>query len=148
LNFLFKAAAPGWFYLDIYALPMVLEVPALVREYFPSFANADTELPDTVSESFGTYKNRLKLQGVKMLIDGSPQGKTAFWSQPLLTDGPGGEKNWRGEPLFPPEVINRAAKELYAKGIQIFTHCRRPRALLYLSTGWDSLVSRTRYPLG
>lgn len=36
---------PRRFYLDIYALPMVLEGPALVRAYFPSFANADTELP-------------------------------------------------------------------------------------------------------
>jgi hypothetical protein len=45
LNRKFKAAAPGRFYLDIYALPMVLEGPALVRAYFPSFANADTELP-------------------------------------------------------------------------------------------------------
>ncbi len=129
LKFLLKAAEQERFYLDIYALPMVLEVPTLVREYFPSFANPDTELPDTASESFGTYNNRLKLQGVKMIVDGSPQGKTAFWSEPLLTDGPGGEKNWRGEPLFPPEVINRAAKELYDKGIQVFTHCNGDAAI-------------------
>jgi len=129
LKFLLKAAEQGCFYLDICALPMVLEVPALVREYFPNFSGAETELPDTASESFGTYRNRLKLQGVKMLIDGSPQGKTAFWSEPLLTEGPGGEKNWRGEPLFPPEVINQMAKELYDKGIQIFTHCNGDAAI-------------------
>jgi predicted amidohydrolase YtcJ len=64
-----------------------------------------------------------------MIIDGSPQGKTAFWSEPLLTDGPGGEKKWRGEPLFPPEVINRAAKELYSKGIQVFSHCNGDAAI-------------------
>jgi predicted amidohydrolase YtcJ len=60
LKFLLKAAEQERFYLDIYALPLVLEVPALVREYFPDFSNPDTELPDTASTSFGTYKNRLK----------------------------------------------------------------------------------------
>jgi predicted amidohydrolase YtcJ len=64
-----------------------------------------------------------------MALDGSPQGKTAFWSKPLLTPGPGGEANWRGQPLFPPELVNKAAKELYDKGIQVFSHCNGDAAI-------------------
>lgn len=64
-----------------------------------------------------------------MLVDGSPQGKTAFWTEALLTGGPAGEENWRGAPLFPPELINKVAKELYDKGIQVFCHCNGDAAI-------------------
>lgn len=123
LKFLRRGAAEGLLYLDIVSLPLILEVPALLREYAPSFEGGPMALPDDTPQAFGTYKNRLKLQGFKFVIDGSPQGKTAFWSKPLLTKGPGGEENWRGQPLFPPEAVNKAMKEAYDKGIQIFSHC-------------------------
>lgn len=129
LKFLKKAADQGLFYLDIISLPFVMEVPALVKEYFPDFTGGPMSLPDTAAESFGVYKNRLKFAGVKLTLDGSPQGKTAFWTEPLLTGGPGGEENWRGAPLFPPELINRAAKELYDKGIPVFAHCNGDAAI-------------------
>jgi predicted amidohydrolase YtcJ len=127
--FLKKAAEQGRFYLDIVSLPLILEVPALVAEYFPAFNGGAYEVPDTAQEAFGVYNNRLKFAGIKFAMDGSPQGKTAFWSRPLLTDGPAGEKNWRGQPLFPPEIVNQAVKEIYDKGIQIFCHCNGDAAI-------------------
>jgi predicted amidohydrolase YtcJ len=129
LAFLRKGAAEGLLYLDVVSLPLILEVPALLREYAPGFQGGPMELPREAAQAFGTYKNRLKLQGLKFVVDGSPQGKTAFWSKPLLTAGPGGEKNWRGQPLFPPEVVNKAMKEVYNKGIQIFSHCNGDAAI-------------------
>jgi predicted amidohydrolase YtcJ len=129
LKFMRLAADQGRFYLDIVSLPLVVEVPKMVQEYFPDFTGGPMAIPDTAAESFGTYKNRLKLQGVKMLVDGSPQGKTAFWTEALLTGGPAGEENWRGAPLFPPELINKVAKELYDKGIQVFCHCNGDAAI-------------------
>jgi predicted amidohydrolase YtcJ len=129
LRFLRKGADQGRFYLDIVILPMVLEIPILVGEYFPNFSGDAMQIPDTAAAAFGTYQNRLKLQGVKAHLDGSPQGKTAFWSEPLLTDGPSGEKNWRGQPLFPPEAVNKVVKEIYDKGIQIFAHCNGDAAI-------------------
>lgn len=129
LAFLKKGAEQGRFYLDIVSLPLILEVPTLVQEYFPNFSGKPMEIPETAKESFGTYKNRLKLQGIKFALDGSPQGKTAFWSQPLLTPGPDGEENWRGAPLFPPELVNKAVKEVADKDIQIFCHCNGDAAI-------------------
>ena len=85
--------------------------------------------PRPPASTFGTYKNRLKLAGVKIPTDGSPQGKTAFWSKPLLTPGPGGEQNWRGQPLFPPEIVNKVVAEFDNKGIQIFAHCNGDAAI-------------------
>lgn len=129
LRFLRKGAEQGRLYLDIVSLPMILEVPKLIAEYAPNFEGGPLELPDETAEVFGHYTNRLKLQGFKLHIDGSPQGKTAFWSEPLLTPGPGGEENWRGQPLFPPELVNKAVKEVYAKGVQVFCHCNGDAAI-------------------
>ena len=47
---------------------------------------------------------RFKIGGVKITIDGSPQGRTAAFTTPYLTGGPGGEKNWKGE-LFAPDAL-------------------------------------------
>ena len=129
LKFLMTAAEQGRFYIDVVSLPFVMEVPALVAEYFPSFGGGPTELPDTAAQSFGNYSNRLKLGGIKIPVDGSPQGKTAFWSEPLLTPGPAGEENWRGQPLFPPEVLNAAIAEFAKKGVPIFAHANGDAAI-------------------
>jgi predicted amidohydrolase YtcJ len=129
VRFLRTAAAEGRLYLDVVSLPLVLDVPALVREYFPTFTGSLWELPDDVADAFGTYVDHLKLQGVKLLVDGSPQGKTAFWTEPLLTPGPAGEDNWRGQPVIPIETLHRAMAELRAKGIQIFIHANGDAAI-------------------
>lgn len=129
LAFLRKGAAEGLLYLDVVSLPLILEVPALLREYAPNFRGGPMDLPDETPQAFGHYRNRLKLQGFKFAMDGSPQGKTAFWSKPLLTKGPGGEENWRGQPLFPPETVNKALKAVYAKGIQVWCHCNGDAAI-------------------
>jgi len=129
LKLIRKAADQGRLHLDLVALPLVLEVPKLVKEYFPDFTGGPMELPDTAAESFGTYRNRLKLGGIKCLIDGSPQGKTAFWTEPLLTGGPNGEPDWRGQPLFPPELIHSIIKEIAGKNIPIFCHCNGDAAI-------------------
>lgn len=123
------AADQGRLYLDVVAVPLVLEVPKLVKEYFPDFAGGPMELPDTAAESFGSYRNRLKLQGIKCIVDGSPQGKTAFWTEPLLTPGPNGEADWCGQPVFPKQLIEKMVKEIADAGIQIFCHCNGDAAI-------------------
>ena len=123
LDFMRKAAGQGRLWLDVVSLPLFLEVPKMVAEYFPGFNTASTPMPREAASAFGTYKNRLKLGGIKFVADGSPQGKTAFWTKPLLTPGPGGEPNWRGQPMFPPEIFNKVVAQAYAEGIQTFCHC-------------------------
>jgi hypothetical protein len=129
LRFLRKGAEQGLLYLDVVSLPMIIELPALAREYAPDLRGGPAEVPDEAPEAFGFYWNRLKLQGFKFTLDGSPQGKTALWTEPLLTTGPGGEENWRGQPLLPPEIVFKALEEVYGKGIQIFCHANGDAAV-------------------
>jgi predicted amidohydrolase YtcJ len=111
LALLRRAAAEGRLEIDVVSLPLELE------------------MPDPDPQLFGQYHNRLKLQGIKLLVDGSPQGKTAFWSEPLLTPGPNGEANWRGQPLVPPEDLNTTVAQLAQRGLQIFAHCNGDAAI-------------------
>ena len=123
------AARQGRLTIDLVLLPLVLEVPGMLKERFPEFHGDTLELPQPARDAFGHYEHHLKLQGIKLLVDGSPQGKTAFWSEPLLTPGPNGEANWRGQPLFPPEVLNDTVARLSAQGLQLFAHCNGDAAI-------------------
>jgi len=104
-----KAADEHRLYLDLVGYVNWLEFPHVL---------------ETNAEPFrGPYVNHFRIGGVKAVGDGSPQGKTAFWTKPLLTPGPSGEKEWRGEPNISAEELNTVVKLAYDKGIQIMTHC-------------------------
>ncbi|WP_254427994.1 amidohydrolase [Synechococcus sp. WH 8101] len=124
-----RAAREGRLCVDLVLLPLVLDVPSMLRERFPDFHGQPLELPQPAREAFGHYRDRLKLQGIKLLVDGSPQGKTAFWGEPLLTPGPNGEANWRGQPVCAPEQLMEAVAQLSAQGIQLFSHCNGDAAI-------------------
>ena len=124
-----RGAREGRLCVDLVLLPLVLDVPAMLRERFPDFQGKPLELPQPALEVFGHYRDRVKFQGIKLLLDGSPQGKTAFWGEPLLTPGPNGEANWRGQPVFPPDQLMEAVARLSGQGIQLFAHCNGDAAI-------------------
>ena len=89
-----------------------------------------SQVLESKSEPFkGPYQNHFRIGGVKVVGDGSPQGKTAFWSKPLLTPGPSGEKEWRGEPNVTPEDLNKIVKLAYDNGVQLMMHCNGDAAI-------------------
>jgi predicted amidohydrolase YtcJ len=129
LDFLRKAAQEKRLYIDIVSLPFVAEVPKIFRDYMTT-DNADKIVAiGDPSVEFGTYKDHLKLGGIKFVTDGSPQGKTAFWTKPLLTGGPAGEKDWVGQPLFPYELVAKIYKGVTDKNIQVWTHANGDAAI-------------------
>jgi hypothetical protein len=131
LAFLGKGGADGLLYLDVVSLPLIMEIPALVKEYAPDFQGGPMELPEEAPIAFGVYKDRLKLGGIKFALDGSPQGKTAFRTKLLLTKGPDGEDNWRGQPLFPPEIVIKAVKEVSDRPVATLRGARPLAELLH-----------------
>ena len=89
---------------------------------FPFITELEGVLKKYPADTWGKYENRLKIGGVKMTIDGSPQGKTASFTKPYLTGGPGGEKKWSGELAAPQEVINKALKRVYDLSVPVNFH--------------------------
>jgi hypothetical protein len=103
-----KAAEKGLFYLDLIGYVNWLEFPQLLASGAEPFKQP--------------YQNHYRIGGVKVVGDGSPQGKTAFWTQPLLTPGPSGEAGWVGEPNVSPEELNSVVKLAYEHGLQVMVH--------------------------
>jgi predicted amidohydrolase YtcJ len=72
--------------------------------------------------TWGKYENRLKINAVKITADGSPQGKTAYFTTPYLTGGPGGEKNWKGEPTMPQADLDKLVKMVWSWNVPLIIH--------------------------
>lgn len=69
-----------------------------------------------------TYQNGFKVQGTKIVADGSPQGKTAYFSQPYLTPVPDCKKDCRGLPSVTQDELNEMFAKAYARDNQLFIH--------------------------
>jgi predicted amidohydrolase YtcJ len=68
------------------------------------------------------YVNRLKVGGVKMILDGSPQGKTAFFRDPYWIPPAGQGADYRGYPVVSAEVVEAAFVKFADLGIPVFAH--------------------------
>jgi hypothetical protein len=107
LALLERAARAGALTLDVVALPLYLTAGELVG---------------TGRVAWGTYQDRLKYQGLKLVLDGSVQGKTAYLSHPYLTPVPGCETDCRGYPSLTQEKVNQLMTLAYRNGVQVFAH--------------------------
>ena len=107
-NFLEESGKSGHLKIDI--------------EVLASFQHAEKWLT-TYKDRFGKNVNGLKLTGIKIVSDGSPQGKTAFFSQPYLTDVPGCTHSCKGISTVTQEQLDQLIKITYNHGIQTYVHC-------------------------
>ena len=110
-----RAAKGGGYLIDVITYPFITELEPILKA-------------NPVS-GWGKYDNRLKIGGVKVTIDGSPQGKTAFFTKPYLTGGPGGERDWPGELTAPQEAVNKAVKAVYDLGVPLNLHANGDGAI-------------------
>lgn len=115
LEIMQRASDAGTNIIDIVAFPFITDLDKILEKFPVS--------------SWGKYSNHFKIGGVKITGDGSPQGKTAFFTTPYLTGGPGGEKDWKGEPTFPAEMLTQAVKKVYALGVPLNYHANGDAAV-------------------
>lgn len=83
------------------------------------------ELEENIDDAnihWKNYKNRFKVQGTKIIADGSPQGKTAYFTEPFLTPVPGCESDCRGLPSLSQESLNALFVMAYDNENQLFIH--------------------------
>ncbi len=99
------AAASGGLDLDVVVYPVANE---------PAPLPADMRL--------GEYRNRLKFGGIKMVLDGSPQGKTAFLTEPYAVPPHGQDAHYLGYPMVPFETVNRTVAHYLSRRTPIIAH--------------------------
>jgi predicted amidohydrolase YtcJ len=110
-----RASDAGANIIDIVAYPFITDVDKILDVY-----------PST---NWGKYNNRFKIGGVKITIDGSPQGKTARFTTPYLTGGPGDEKDWSGELTFPQSMIEKMIQKVYELDVPLNLHANGDGAI-------------------
>jgi predicted amidohydrolase YtcJ len=100
----------------------------------PYYAMADA-LIGTGKIHWGEYRKGLKYAGLKLALDGSPQGKTAFLSKPYLTKVPGCQKNCRGFANMTQDDVNRLMLLAYRNKVPVFAHCNGDAAIDMMIAG-------------
>lgn len=102
-----QAAAADGLPLDVIVYPRGMD---------PQFA-----VPDGVT--LGSYADRLKVGGVKLILDGSPQGKTAYLSTPYHVPPPGLPDDYRGYSTLPQEAVDALVQRYLSEGVPMLVHC-------------------------
>jgi predicted amidohydrolase YtcJ len=89
----------------------------------------DKDLLDTERHRRG-YRDRYRIGGLKITLDGSPQGRTAWRSEPYLLPPDGQEEGYKGYPAIPDDaVVARLYDEAFEKGWQVLTHANGDAAM-------------------
>lgn len=97
-----RVANRGALAIDLVTYPDILEV----KDIQPS----------------STYQNRFRIGGAKLTIDGSPQGKTAWLTEPYFVPPPGQPEGYRGYTAIDQPTTEAAVEKAFANGWQILCH--------------------------
>jgi len=71
---------------------------------------------------FGSYTGRVKVGGIKLILDGSPQGKTAYLTEPYYKPPHNESKSYKGYPLIPQTEVSEWVKKYADLNIPIMAH--------------------------
>lgn len=86
---------------------------------YPLISDNGAELMKKNSDMIKKYKKHLKIGGYKIVLDGSPQGRSAWMTEPYL----GGEEDYRGYPWLKDEDVERYALQAVDEDQQFLAHC-------------------------
>ncbi len=107
LTGLIEASRAGALGLDVVVYPVVQSGTTALDEH-PEFA--------------GDYLGRLRLGGYKMILDGSPQARSA-WMSETYAPIPGDEEPGCAYPIHTPAEVEAFTRAVAAQGRQLIVHC-------------------------
>jgi len=77
-----------------------------------------------------TYNNHYRIGGMKITLDGSPQGRTAWRTTPYLLPPEGATEDYAGYPAIPDDsVVTALYKKAFKNNWQILTHANGDAAM-------------------
>jgi len=119
------AAKKKPFAIDIAAYPYVNR---LLKETFDAFQ------PDA------DYTGGFRVAGAKFTIDGSPQGRTAWLTEPYVEGPPGVADDYRAYPAADIDLYNRQAADLFARGVPMLVHANGDAAIDAMLDGLEQAI--------
>jgi len=119
--------------------PLPLDVAAYPREESPETA------PPVAKIGFSRdYQAGVRVAGVKFVLDGSPQGRTAWMTQPYLEGPPGQPADYRAYPTLDPAFYRARVAALIGAGIPILAHANGDAAIDLMIEGVAGALERER----
>lgn len=110
------------------------------------YTDADEAFADRTLR-WGEWEHRHKVQGIKLILDGSPQGRTAHLTKPYRTRGPGGEASWCGVEVMDRGSVGELVERAYRAGVQVFAHVNGDAAIdSLLAAHRSAVVAGAPYP--
>ena len=97
--------------------PFPIDVVAYQR-VDPSYLGEDSP----TIESLGPYENGFRVGGIKMVLDGSPQGKTAFLTEPYKVPPEGQSADYLGYPIMSAATVDALFDKFINQGVPILAH--------------------------
>lgn len=99
-------------------------------------ASMERNWPEEVRAQIGKgYVNRVRIAGIKLTLDGSPQGRTAWLHDPVPVPPDGKGADYRGYPAIDLDLFNAKLSEAAAKNWQVFVHVNGDEAAQALIDG-------------
>lgn len=90
-----------------------------------------------------TYRDHYRLGGLKITLDGSPQGRTAWRTTPYLLPPDGQQPGYKGYPAIPDTAqVQAYLDEAYAKGWPVKVHANGDAAIDQLMTALRPVVAK------
>jgi predicted amidohydrolase YtcJ len=98
--------------------------------------SAEAGLPDEVKPLIGKpYQGRVRIAGIKLTVDGSPQGRTAWLRDPVPVPPAGKGADYHGYPAIDLKLFNEKLAEAAQNKWQVFVHVNGDAAAQALIDG-------------
>ncbi len=103
--------------------------------------------PDESLDGIGyspDYEDGYRVAGVKFLLDGSPQGRTAWMREPYTEGPPGADPDYTAYPIVDPELYLLQSKRLIEAGIPFLAHANGDAAIALMIDGVAGAIGDER----
>lgn len=103
---------------------------ALKADYIvqPDFDSMQPRIPE-FHERFAAYRNHLRVSAMKITLDGSPQGKTAWLTQPYLHGPEGAAADYSGVAIYDDAALEAIIGNVLSNGMTFHAHTNGDAAI-------------------
>ena len=92
------------------------------------------------------YTGGFRVGGVKFTLDGSPQGRTAWMTEPYDQGPPGQDSSYVAYPSYDPEAYKSRMPDLLRRGIPVLAHANGDAAIQVMIDGISEAVGTGPVP--
>ncbi len=114
LQMLHAAADAGSLSIDIVSYPLY---------------QLEQRLPPATAAYRHGYVDGVRIGGVKIVLDGWPQGKSAWLTDPYAVAPDGAAPSYAGAPLLSNEDVYRMVADCFSRGVQVLAHANGDAAI-------------------